>query len=238
MKLRLLIADDNIATQKMVQLAFDGEDAVVEAVSSGDAALEALKGFRPNAALVDVLMPGYSGYEVCELIRHDTEFASIPVILLNGAFDPFDEDEAARVGASGHLTKPFDPSEMIAMVERLLLKNERGAAPVFSDKEAEEAITGTVASAEISSQPTESDALVVPDDFFSLTHRSWKSFLGPDSILEIFNGETFYGKPAAEWRIPEELIDRVAEKAVKKMIPDIETFIKQTLSACKSINSQ
>ena len=236
MTLRLLIADDNIATQKMVQLAFNGEDATVEAVSSGDAALEALKGFRPNAALVDVFMPGYSGYEVCELIRHDPEFASIPVILLNGAFDPFDEDEAARVGASGHLTKPFDPSEMIDMVERLLPKNTRGAAPGGSGNKTGDA--ETVSAAEISSPPGESVTDGTPCDFFNVTPRSWESYLGPNRILEIFDGETFYGKTASEKWLPEEFIERVADKAVEKLIPDIETFIKQTLSACKSIHTQ
>jgi len=231
MTLRLLIADDNIATQKMVRLAFADEEAVVEAVSSGDAALEALKEFRPNAALIDVFMPGYSGYEVCELIRHDPEFSSIPVILLSGAFDPFDEDEAARVGASGHLTKPFDPSEMIAMVEKLLPKNARGAATVFSSNETKKA--GTNSAAEISSTPGESAA---PCDFFNITPRSWESYLGPNRILDIFDGATFYGKTDDDRRIPEELIDRVAEKALEKIIPDIETFVKQTLSACKSIH--
>ena len=236
MKLRLLIADDNIATQKMVRLAFADEDALVEAVSSGDAALEKLKVFRPNAALVDVFMPGYSGYEVCELIRHDPEFASIPVILLNGAFDPFDEDEATRVGASGHLTKPFDPSEMIAMVESLLPKNARSAARDFSNNETEEADTGFAA--EISSPPGESVTDGTPCDFFNVTPRSWESYLGPSRILEIVDGETFYGKTASEQRIPEELIDRVADKVVEKLVPDIETFIKQALSACKSIHTQ
>ena len=233
MTLRLLIADDNVATQKMVQLAFAGEDAVVEAVSSGDAALEVLKVFRPDVALADVFMPGYSGYEVCELIRHDPEFASLPVILLRGAFDPFDEDEAARVGASGHLTKPFDPSEMIAMVERLLQETGRCATPGFSSGEKEKFDTETGAKTEISLPPVESAASGTQYDLFNVTPRSWESYLGPDRILEIFDG-----KAVANWRIPEELIDRVAEKALEKIVPDIETFIKQTLSACKSIPTQ
>ena len=110
MTLRLLVADDNVAMHKMVRLAFTGEDAVIEAVTNGEAAIDTLREFRPDVVLADVSMPGYSGYEVCERIRGDLDFAAIPVILLNGAFDPLDEEEAARVKASGHLTKPFDPS--------------------------------------------------------------------------------------------------------------------------------
>ena len=254
MTLRLLIADDNEATQKMVRLAFAGEDVVIEAVSSGDAALEILKEFRPDAALVDISMPGYSGYEVCELIRHDQEFASLPVILMSGALDLFDEDEAARVKASGHLAKPFNPSEMIDLVEELLPDVARSAEPGLPAAEAEElpsdctcrAETGfpateaeqadAGAAAEISSQPivVQSAAPPVPRDLIQAAPHAWKSYLGPDRILDIISDETIAGKTAADWRAPEELIDRVAEKTVKKMIPDIKALIQQTLSANKS----
>ncbi|MDR1728642.1 MAG: response regulator [Acidobacteriota bacterium] len=119
MTLRLLVADESGALQKMVRLAYATEDAEIEAVFSGDAALDILYEFRPDVVLAAVALPGYSGYEVCELIRQDPEFALTPVILLSGAFDPFDDEEAARVEASGHLTKPFDTSEMLDMIERL-----------------------------------------------------------------------------------------------------------------------
>ena len=234
MTLRLLIADDNAAIQKMVRLAFAGEDAFVEAVSSGDAALGILKDFRPDVVLADVSMPGYSGYEVCELIRHEPEFADVPVILLSGAFDPFDEEEATRVKASGHLTKPFDPSEMIALVESLLPETARHSAPDFSDNEKKEVFAGTDIAAEISSPPFEYVVAGAPGDFFSITPGAWESYLGPDRILEIFHDETFNGKTAADRRIPEELIERVAEKVMEKMFPDIETFIRQMLSARKT----
>jgi hypothetical protein len=192
-----------------------------------------LNKFRPELALIDVSMPGYSGYEVCELIRHDPEFASIPVILLSGALDNFDEDEAARVKANDHLKKPFDPSEMIAMVEKLLRENERRKDPVFSGNVSKEADTETGITGEIIPSPVKSASGTPgePRDFFQITPRTWESYLGTDRILEIIDNNTSAGKTAAYWRIPEEWIDRVAEKAVKKMIPDIETFITQTLSA-------
>ena len=255
MTLRLLIADDNEATQKMVRLAFAGEDVVIESVSSGDAALEMLKGFRPDAALIDVVMPGYSGYEVCELIRHDPEFASIPVILLSGAFDNFDEDEAARVRANGHLTKPFNPSEMITLVEKFLPDSMvRRADPDFPDNEAEEAYTGADITAGIPSKPVAVEpaaptitvasttpvaptmpvAPAAPSELFQAAPRVWKSYLGPDRILEIITDDTIAGETAGGWGISEELIDRVAEKAVKKIVPDIKVLIQQTLSANKS----
>ena len=226
MTLRLLVADDNVSMQKMVRLAFAGENAVVEAVSSGDAALDILKAFRPDVVLADVSMPGYSGYEVCELMRQDPEFAAVPVILLNGAFDPIDEEEAARVEASGYLTKPFDPSEMIDLVEKLLLEQARPPDSDFSDNKTD----GT----------DDTDAKFrnmtsgVPGDFFYITPGAWESYLGADCVLEIFDNRAFNRKTLENRRIPDELVDRVAERVAKKMFPDIETFIRRTLTARES----
>lgn len=153
MTLRLLVADDNAAMQKMIQLAFAGEDVVIKAVSSGDAAIDMLHKFHPDVVLTDISMPGYNGYEVCELIRRDQKFAAVPVILLNGAFDIFDEMEAARVGASGHLTKPFNPSEIIGLVERLLREPQRRSAYDFSDNSVDKINAETEITAETPAPP-------------------------------------------------------------------------------------
>lgn len=224
MTLRLLVADDNAATRKMVQLAFAGEDAVIEAVSSGDAALGVLEEFRPDVVLADVSMPGYSGYELCERIRQHALFADIPVIILNGAFDPHDEDLFTLVGASGWLTKPFDPSEMIDLVEKLLLDGARRTGSDLSDlpnlsdisdvsdAKAEEAVVGTETASEIAAPPFESGAYsttspagggcesytesAAPRGFFQVTPRVLQSYLGTDCILEIFDAGAFEIKSA------------------------------------------
>jgi hypothetical protein len=65
-------------------------------------------------------MPGKNGYEVCERIKNDPDLAHLPVILLVGAFEPFDSNEAARVKASGHLTKPFEINVLISAVNSLI----------------------------------------------------------------------------------------------------------------------
>lgn len=119
MTLKLLVADDSVTIQKMVRLAFGAEDAEVEAVTSGEAALEALRRFRPDIVMADALMPGIGGYELCARIREEPEFSRLPVILLSGTFEPFDPQEAERVGADGHLSKPFDTSELIDRVHSL-----------------------------------------------------------------------------------------------------------------------
>ncbi len=119
----ILIADDNSNIQKMVTLAFKDEGIDVVSVGNGEAAVRKAPEIMPDLVLADIFMPVRNGYEVCEFIKHDTRLAHVPVILLTGAFDPFDEREAQRVGADGVLKKPFVPSEpLVALVKELLAK--------------------------------------------------------------------------------------------------------------------
>jgi len=125
----ILVADDNSNIQKMVSLAFKEKGISVVAVGNGEAACRKVSEVRPDLVLADVFMPVRNGYEVCEFVKQDPEFAGTPVILLVGAFDPLDEKEAARVGANGVLKKPFVPPDpLIGMVNALLGKTEPAAA--------------------------------------------------------------------------------------------------------------
>ena len=126
----ILVADDNSNIQKMVSLVFEEKGIRVVAVGNGEAACRKMAEVRPDIVLADVFMPVRSGYEVCEFVKHDSQFSGIPVILLVGAFDPLDEKEAQRVGADGVLKKPFVPPDpLIAMVTSLLPKIEPPVEP-------------------------------------------------------------------------------------------------------------
>src|SRR5262249_49597419 len=75
---------------------------------------------RPALVLADIFMPGKNGYEVCDYIKNEPSLSAIPVILLVGAFEPFDSNEASRVKADGHLTKPFEIKVLISAVNSLI----------------------------------------------------------------------------------------------------------------------
>src|SRR5687768_12095852 len=68
-------------------------------------------------------MPEKDGYEVCDFIKKNPALSHIPVLLLTGAFEPFDQEKAARVGCDGFLAKPFEPQTLIAKVKDLLAKS-------------------------------------------------------------------------------------------------------------------
>jgi CheY-like chemotaxis protein len=120
---KILVADDNSNIQKMVGLALKDQGIDVVAVGNGEAAVRKISDVRPDLVLADVFMPVRNGYEVCRYVKEDSSLSHIPVILLVGAFDPLDEQEAQRVGADGVLKKPFVPPDpLISMVKSALTR--------------------------------------------------------------------------------------------------------------------
>jgi CheY-like chemotaxis protein len=126
---KILLADDSITIQKVIELTFSDEDFDVVTVGNGRLALERLPEVRPDIVLCDIIMPEKDGYEVCEQIKSNPSTGHIPVLLLTGAFEPFDQERAARAGYDGSLAKPFEPETLIAKVKDLLAKAPRPLAP-------------------------------------------------------------------------------------------------------------
>src|SRR5881397_4041201 len=117
---KILLADDSITIQKVIELTFSDEDFEVVTVSNGRLAVEKVQEVRPDLVLCDIIMPEKDGYEVCDFIKKNAATAHIPVLLLTGAFEPFDQERASRVGCDGFLAKPFEPQTLIAKVKELL----------------------------------------------------------------------------------------------------------------------
>jgi CheY-like chemotaxis protein len=117
---KILLADDSITIQKVIELTFSDEDFEVVTVGNGRLAVEKVQDVRPDLVLCDIIMPEKDGYEVCDFIKKTPSLAHIPVLLLTGAFEPFDQDRASRVGCDGFLAKPFEPQTLIAKVKDLL----------------------------------------------------------------------------------------------------------------------
>lgn len=143
-KRKLLLADDSITIQKVVNLTFADEGIEVISVGDGDSAMRKFDEFMPDLVMADVNMPGLNGYEVCRIIKVTEETKHIPVILLVGSFEPFDEAEAKEAGADDFLTKPFQSiRQLVNKVTDLLnrstqiAENETQAAAPVVDSFAE-----------------------------------------------------------------------------------------------------
>ncbi len=122
----LLVADDSITIQKVVSITFAGEDFRITGVDNGDDALARARELKPDIILADVVMPRKNGYEVCEAIKADPALRRIPVLLLAGTFEAFDEARARAVHADAHIAKPFESQALLTKVKELL---ERPAQP-------------------------------------------------------------------------------------------------------------
>jgi CheY-like chemotaxis protein len=115
----ILLADDSITIQKVVGIIFGSDDYSLTIVDNGRAAIQKAQELQPDILVIDALMPGMSGYEVCEAIRKNAALATKPILLLTGSFEPFDEEKARQCGADDHIVKPFESQQIVAKIQEL-----------------------------------------------------------------------------------------------------------------------
>jgi CheY-like chemotaxis protein len=150
---KILLADDSVTIQKVVGISFANEDVVLVTVDNGDDAVTRAREERPDLVLADIAMPGRDGYAVCEAIKGDASLRHVPVLLLSGTFETFDEERARQAGADGHITKPFEAQALVDRVNDLLARAEAARSVGGSD-------TTVLQSA----QPSSGDAFEFFDD--------------------------------------------------------------------------
>lgn len=146
----VLLADDSITIQKVVGIIFANEDYELVVVDNGNAALAKAREIRPSLMLVDALMPDKSGYEVCAEIRRDPALKDTPLLLLVGAFEPFEEEAARTSGIDDHITKPFESQNLLEKVHALL---DLGATRAAVAPASPEAVTASAPEAPLVEEP-------------------------------------------------------------------------------------
>ena len=119
MPLKILIADDSMTAQKMGKEILLGAGYEVIAVSNGAAAAKKLVE-KPDICILDIIMPGYTGIEVCEKVRASADMAKTPVLLTVGKMEHFDQKEVQRVAADGVIIKPFEASDLLATIQKFV----------------------------------------------------------------------------------------------------------------------
>lgn len=129
MRKKLLLADDSITIQKVVELTFPSDEFEVVTAGNGRIAVDRATTFLPDMVLCDVIMPVLDGYQVCQALRAIPELKDVPILLLNGAFEPYDADRARSVGALGNVSKPFDPPALVSRVKEILAERATMVEP-------------------------------------------------------------------------------------------------------------
>ncbi|HIE92739.1 MAG TPA: response regulator, partial [Acidobacteria bacterium] len=133
----LLLADDSVTIQRVIELTFADEGIRVVSVGDGQQAIDRIRAEPPDIVLADTGMPERDGYEVAAFIKTDPDLASIPVVLLTGAFEPVDGDRAKKAGFDAVLVKPFEPQVVIKRVRELLADAAAPAEPVATSESAD-----------------------------------------------------------------------------------------------------
>lgn len=121
MKGRVLIVDDDPALAEMLGIVLDGEGHTTFHCSDGSSAMAAFRQFKPDLVLLDVMLPGMNGVEVCRRIRSES---TVPIIMLTARTDTLDVVSGLEAGADDYVSKPFKPAELIARVRARLRRGE------------------------------------------------------------------------------------------------------------------
>ena len=116
-KQKILIVDDDNNIAELVALYLTKECFETKIVNDGEQALKEFHAFHPNLILLDLMLPGIDGYQVCREIRHVSD---IPIIMLSAKGETFDKVLGLELGADDYVIKPFDSKELVARIRAVL----------------------------------------------------------------------------------------------------------------------
>lgn len=123
----VLVVDDSPTIRKIVEITLKRQGVEVVSASSGVIALAAIANTPPQLILLDIMLPKVNGYQICQIIRRNPAYRHIPVVMLSGKDGVFDKVRGKLVGATEYITKPFEPRDLLRVVQKYV-KVESGAA--------------------------------------------------------------------------------------------------------------
>ncbi len=118
--MKVLIADDELRLRKVIALYMSKCGYEIIEADNGEVAVELVKESKPDAVVLDVMMPGITGIEATKQIRAMPEYANIPIILLTANASEDDMKIGLASGASKYITKPFSPKELVETIDNLV----------------------------------------------------------------------------------------------------------------------
>lgn len=121
---RVLVVDDDQAIAEMVSIVLHGKGFDVATTADGPTALEELPRLEPDLVVLDLMLPGMDGIEVCRRIRQSS---GVPIIMLTARSDTADIVDGLEAGADDYLTKPFEPEELVARIRARVRRSESAA---------------------------------------------------------------------------------------------------------------
>ncbi|MFA5147376.1 MAG: response regulator [Candidatus Omnitrophota bacterium] len=123
-KKRIFIADDEETILTSLKKLFELSGFEVDTSRESKNVLAMVKAFKPHVILLDLLMPGMGGFEICELLNKDEDTQKVPIIIISALADDVDIKKAFKMGVVGYFTKPFDYQKLLYEVNKAIAYKE------------------------------------------------------------------------------------------------------------------
>jgi two-component system, OmpR family, response regulator MtrA len=204
MKGRVLVVDDDTALAEMLGIVLRGEGFEPSFVADGDKALAAFREAKPDLVLLDLMLPGRDGIEVCRLIRAES---GVPIVMLTAKSDTVDVVVGLESGADDYIVKPFKPKELVARIRARLRRSEEPAPEQLAIGDLVIDVAGHSVKREgqsIALTPLEFDLLV------ALARKPWHVF-----TLEVLLEQVWGYRHAADTRLVNVHVQRLRSKVEK-----------------------
>jgi phosphate regulon transcriptional regulator PhoB len=120
----ILVVDDEADLVELVSYNLNKEGFIVDSAADGEAALSKLRKGKYDLVVLDLMLPGIQGIELCRILRNDPKTASLPIIMLTAKGEEIDRIVGLEIGADDYVTKPFSPRELVARVKAVLRRSK------------------------------------------------------------------------------------------------------------------
>src|SRR5688500_8692951 len=110
---KLLIADDESGIRSLVRMTLEDDSYEIVEAADGDQALDMARQHQPDVILLDVMMPGLTGFQVCKALKEDPKTRQMSIVMLTAKAQELDEAEGKSAGADDYFTKPFSPVALL-----------------------------------------------------------------------------------------------------------------------------
>lgn len=207
MKHRVFIVEDDPNIRDIVSAYLKKDGYEVTSANSAEEAWELAKKSPPDMWILDIMLPGMDGYELCKRIRQDSE---VPIIIISAKDDEVDKILGLELGSDDYLTKPFSPRELVARVKRLFKRTDTDVKPVQTlDEEIElgDLLVNPVGR-RVFWQGKEVDVTAKEFDMLHILIRNQNRAFAREELLSLIWGEDYYGSD----RAVDDLVKRLRKK--------------------------
>ena len=117
---KIMVVDDEPYIARVIKFKLEQEGYAVISANDGITGLDRIRQEKPDLVLLDVMMPGLTGYEVCQQVKADADLQGIPVVFLTAKGQERDREQGLNLGASDYITKPFSPNRLLELVKSMI----------------------------------------------------------------------------------------------------------------------